>query len=65
MDYSNVYRRDLEMSFWEANKSFINCNPCLFTSATDYVAKATRHMEEEKEYSVSLGLPSTMEARLI
>lgn len=34
-------------------------------SATDYVAKATRRMEEEKERSVALGLPATTEAPLV
>lgn len=67
-DYSNVYERDFENVFLGSTQEFYHLESLSFlsnNSATDYVAKATRRMEEEKERSVALGLPSTTEAPLI
>jgi cullin 3 len=67
-DYSNVYERDFESVFLGSTQEFYHLESLSFlsnNSATDYVAKATRRMEEEKERSVALGLPSTTEAPLV
>jgi cullin 3 len=67
-DYSNVYERDFENVFLGSTQEFYQLESLDFlsnNSATDYVAKATRRMEEEKERSVALGLPSTTEAQLV
>lgn len=67
-DYSNVYEKDFENVFLGSTQEFYQLESLSFlssNSATDYVAKATSRMEEEKERSVALGLPSTTEAPLI
>jgi cullin 3 len=67
-DYSNVYERDFENVFLGSTQEFYQLESLDFlsnNSATDSVAKATRRMEEEKERSVALGLPSTTEAQLV
>jgi cullin 3 len=66
-DFSNVYERDFENVFLGTTQEFYRLESLEFlsnNSATDYVGKATCRMEEEKERSLALGLPSTTEAPL-
>ena len=66
-DFSNVYERDFDRLFLGTTQefyrneslSYLSCN-----SATAYVTKATKRMEEERERSAALALPSTTEAPL-
>lgn len=66
-DFSNVYERDFERAFLGTTQEFytnesltyLSCN-----SATAYVTKATKRMEEERERSTALALPQTTEGPL-
>lgn len=66
-DFSNVYERDFDRLFLGTTQefyrneslSYLSCN-----SATAYVTKATKRMEEERERSSALALPATTEAPL-
>jgi len=66
-DHSNVYERDFEGVFLASTQEFYrNESLCYLSqnSATDYVTKATKRMEEEKERGSALALPSTTESPL-
>jgi len=66
-DSSSVYERDFEGIFLGTTQEFYRLESLSYLSqntATDYVLKATKRLEEEKERSTALGLPMTTEAPL-
>ena len=66
-DYSNVYERDFESVFLGTTQEFYRQESLSYLSqntATDYVSKATARLDEEKDRSASLALPSTTEGPL-
>mmetsp|Transcript_20917 Transcript_20917/g.49317 ORF Transcript_20917/g.49317 Transcript_20917/m.49317 type:complete len:772 (+) Transcript_20917:258-2573(+) len=63
-DGSNVYESDFETPFLAQTQDFYRVESQGYlsqNSATDYVAKATKRLEEEKDRSTALGLPLTTE----
>eukprot|EP00536_Pseudo-nitzschia_multiseries_P002807 jgi/Psemu1/322715/estExt_fgenesh1_pg.C_390014 len=63
-DGSNVYESDFETPFLAQTQDFYRVESQGYLSqntATDYVAKATKRLEEEKDRSTALGLPLTTE----
>eukprot|EP00531_Pseudo-nitzschia_arenysensis_P009425 CAMPEP_0116126978 /NCGR_PEP_ID=MMETSP0329-20121206/6606_1 /TAXON_ID=697910 /ORGANISM="Pseudo-nitzschia arenysensis, Strain B593" /LENGTH=762 /DNA_ID=CAMNT_0003621069 /DNA_START=265 /DNA_END=2553 /DNA_ORIENTATION=+ len=66
-DGSNVYEGDFETLFLAQTQEFYRIESQGYlsqNSATDYVAKATRRLEEEKERATALALPLTTETPL-
>lgn len=66
-DGSNVYESDFEMTFLSQTQEFYRIESQGYlsqNSATDYVAKATGRLEEEKERATALSLPLTTETPL-
>ena len=66
-DGSNVYEGDFETLFLAQTQEFYRIESQGYLSqntASDYVAKATKRLEEEKERSVALALPLTTETPL-
>lgn len=66
-DGSNVYESDFEAPFLAQTQEFYRVESQGYLSqntATDYVAKATKRLEEEKDRSNALGLPLTTETPL-
>ena len=66
-DSSNVYEQDWERIFLGTTQEFYRNESLTYlssNSATAYVAKATKRLEEEKERSSALALPATTEAPL-
>ena len=66
-DGSNVYEGDFEEIFLAQTQAFYRIESQGYlsqNSATDYVAKATKRLEEEKERSTALALPLTTETPL-
>lgn len=66
-DFSNVYENDFERFFLGTTQEFFRNESLSYlssNSATDYVTKATKRMEEERERSTALALPATTEAPL-
>lgn len=67
-DYSNVYERDFESLFLSTTQEFYRQESLGYlaeNSATDYVSKATARLDEEKDRSSALALPSTTEMQLV
>lgn len=63
-DGSNVYESDFEELFLAQTQAFYRIESQGYlsqNSATDYVAKATKRLEEEKDRSTALALPLTTE----
>jgi len=66
-DGSNVYEGDFETLFLALTQEFYRIESQGYlsqNSATDYVAKATKRLEEEKDRSTALALPLTTEKPL-
>ena len=66
-DGSNVYESDFETPFLAQTQEFYRIESQGYLSqntATDYVAKATQRLVEEKDRSTALGLPLTTETPL-
>ena len=66
-DGSNVYESDFESPFLAQTQEFYRIESQGYLSqntATDYVVKATKRLEEEKERSTALALPLTTETPL-
>lgn len=66
-DSSNVYERDFESLFLGTTQEFYRVESMDYlskTTAIDYVAKATKRLEEEKERSAALALPFSTESPL-
>ncbi len=66
-DGSNVYEGDFETLFLAQTQEFYRIESQGYlsqNSATDYVAKAARRLEEEKERATALALPLTTETPL-
>jgi len=66
-DGSNVYEGDFETLFLAQTQEFYRIESQGYLSqntATDYVDKATKRLEEEKERSMALALPLTTETPL-
>mmetsp|Transcript_19410 Transcript_19410/g.45154 ORF Transcript_19410/g.45154 Transcript_19410/m.45154 type:complete len:776 (+) Transcript_19410:417-2744(+) len=66
-DGSNVYEGDFEEIFLAQTQAFYRIESQGYlsqNSATDYVAKATKRLEEEKDRSSALALPLTTETPL-
>lgn len=66
-DGSNVYEGDFETLFLAQTQEFYRIESQGYLSqntATDYVAKATKRLEEEKDRSTALALPLTTETPL-
>jgi len=66
-DGSNVYEGDFETLFLAQTQEFYRIESQGYLSqntATDYVAKATKRLEEEKDRSSALALPLTTETPL-
>jgi len=66
-DGSNVYESDFESPFLAQTQEFYRIESQGYLSqntATDYVVKATKRLEEEKDRSTALALPLTTETPL-
>ena len=66
-DSSSVYERDFEGIFLGTTQEFYRLESLSYLSqntATDYVLKAMKRLEEEKERSTALALPMTTEGPL-
>lgn len=66
-DSSSVYEKDFEMLFLTTTAEFYKLESLSYLSrntATDYVNKATRRLEEERERAQALALPSSTEGPL-
>jgi cullin 3 len=66
-DSSSVYERDFEGIFLGTTQEFYRLESLSYLSqntATDYVVKATKRLEEEKERATALALPMTTEGPL-
>jgi cullin 3 len=66
-DSSNVYECDFEQPFLGGTQEFYRVESLGFLSrntATDYVTKATKWLDEEKDRANALGLPMTTEGPL-
>jgi cullin 3 len=66
-DSSSVYERDFEGIFLGTTQEFYRLESLSYLSrntATDYVVKAIKRIEEEKERSTALALPMTTEGPL-
>jgi len=66
-DGSNVYENDFESPFLAHTQEFYRIESQGYLSqntATDYVSKATKRLEEEKDRSTALALPLTTETPL-
>jgi cullin 3 len=66
-DSSNVYEHDFETPFLARTQEFYRTNSLDYlsrNSATDYVVKATKWLDEEKDRSIALALPLTTETPL-
>jgi cullin 3 len=66
-DSSSVYERDFEGIFLGTTQEFYRLESLSYLSrntATDYVVKAMKRLEEEKERATALALPMTTEAPL-
>lgn len=66
-DFSNVYERDFEQVFLGTTQEFYRLESLSYLSrntATDYVHKAARRLDEEKDRSTALALPATTESPL-
>lgn len=67
-DYAtHVYQQDFEQIFLGTTQEFYHRESLAYLSsntASDYVQKATKRLEEEKERAVALGLPHTTEGPL-
>lgn len=66
-DYSNVYERDFETQFLGTTQDFYRQESLQYLSqntAIDYVSKATKRMDEERDRAAALALPSTTETQL-
>mmetsp|Transcript_22990 Transcript_22990/g.56646 ORF Transcript_22990/g.56646 Transcript_22990/m.56646 type:complete len:764 (-) Transcript_22990:182-2473(-) len=66
-DSSNVYERDFESLFLGTTQEFYRVESMDYlskTTATDYVTRATKRLEEEKERSAALALPISTESPL-
>lgn len=66
-DGSNIYESDFETPFLAQTQDFYRVESQGYLSqntATDYVAKATKRLEEEKDRSAALALPLTTETPL-
>jgi cullin 3 len=66
-DSSSVYERDFEAIFLGSTQEFYRLESLSYLSrntATDYVLKAMKRLEEEKERSIALALPMTTEGPL-
>lgn len=66
-DSSSVYERDFEQIFLDTTAEFYRQESLSYLSqntAADYVAKATKRLDEEKERATALAVPSTTEAPL-
>jgi cullin 3 len=67
-DSSNVYEADFEMPFLGRTQEFYLVESLSFLSrntATDYVTKATKWLDEEKDRANALALPFTTESPLL
>jgi len=66
-DPASVYEKDFEHIFLTSTAEFYKQESLSFLSnntATDYVAKASKRLEEEKERATALALPSSTEGPL-
>ena len=66
-DFSNVYERDFDRLFLGTTQEFYRNESLSYlsqNSATAYVSKATKRLEEERERATALALPATTEAPL-
>ncbi|CAB9522036.1 Cullin-3 [Seminavis robusta] len=66
-DFSNVYERDFDRLFLGTTQEFYRNESLSYlsqNSATAYVSKAIKRLEEERERSAALALPATTEAPL-
>ena len=66
-DSSSVYERDFEEHFVSSTQEFYHSESLSYlskNSATDYVAKATKRLEEEKERATALAVPASTETPL-
>ena len=66
-DSSSVYEKDFEQLFLTTTAEFYRLESLSYLSrntATDYVAKATKRLEEERERAAALALPSSTEGPL-
>jgi len=66
-DGSNVYERDFEAIFLGTTQEFYRLESLSYLSrntATDYVVKAMKRLEEEKDRATALALPMTTEGPL-
>ncbi|CAJ1942444.1 unnamed protein product [Cylindrotheca closterium] len=66
-DSSNVYERDFESLFLGTTQEFYRVESMDYlskTTATDYVTRAAKRLEEEKERSGALALPISTESPL-
>jgi cullin 3 len=66
-DFSNVYERDFDRVFLGTTQEFYRNESLSYlaqNSATAYVSKAIKRLEEERERGTALALPATTEAPL-
>ncbi len=66
-DSSSVYEKDFEQLFLSTTAEFYKLESLSYLSqntATDYVAKATKRLEEERDRALALALPSSTEGPL-
>lgn len=66
-DSSNVYEKDFEQLFLTSTAEFYQNESLTYLSqntATDYVTKATKRLDEERERAVALALPNSTEGPL-
>lgn len=66
-DSSSVYEKDFEQMFLSTTSEFYKLESLSYLSqntATDYVTKATKRLEEERDRATALALPSSTEGPL-